>query len=120
MPYQSLARTFKAVHAVVCNLKIRNVHMAMQRGAFIDRPCYCSVCLSRVSRMLALWRKRACWCLWACVGASGEGACVGSAMNAGARFCGDPGFADGASVGVGGEGACVGAGGGVQGSLCGG
>ena len=49
MQYQSLARTFRAVHAVVCNLKIRNVQMAMQRGAFIDCPRYCSVCLSRVS-----------------------------------------------------------------------
>ena len=40
---------------------------------------------------------------------------MGAAMNAGGRFCGDPGGADGACVGVGGEGVCVGAGGRVQG-----
>ena len=53
------------------------------------------------------------------MGVGGEGACVGAAMNAGGRFCGDPGGADGAWVGAGGEGAGVGAGGRVQGSLCG-
>ena len=52
----------------------------------------------------------------ACVGAAGEGACVGAAMNAGGRFCGDPGGGVGACVGAGGEGACVGADGACVGS----